>query len=119
MIESIFILAYGAFKGLADWQMKTNGQSWRNKYKQPFEPIPSGLYGKYHKIQGLAYKERFFGSGSFLVVFTDWWHFFQTCQILTIYGLSIYLLGSFPWLLIPAYWVGFGITYKFANWFKK
>lgn len=119
MIESIFIFAYGAFKGLADWQMKTNTESWKNKYKQPFEPIPSGLYGMYHKIQGLSYKERFLGSGSFLVAFTDWWHFFQSCQIFTIYGLIIYTTGLFSWLLIPAYWIGFSITYKLLSWIKK
>lgn len=57
-------------KCLSD-EMKTD---WVNKYKLPLEPIPTGLYGKYHEFVGARYKERYLFSASFFVSTTDRWH---------------------------------------------
>ena len=119
MIEIGIVLLYGAFKGLADWEMKNNGSSWVNKYSKGLESIPSGLYGWYHKMNGLSYREKFFGSGSFLVMFTDFWHFWNTCRHLCIYALVYLINPTMWWLSIPAFMIGFGASYKLLHWVKR
>lgn len=114
---STFILVYAAFKGLQDWQMKTNPFTWVDKYKEPLEAPPKGLYGFYHKINGLSYREKFLFSGTWLVSLSDWWHFFNLCRRITLYLLLLYLHEFDIWV-IPAYSIGFAITYKLSYIFK-
>ncbi len=119
MIFAIIVTLYGAFKGLADWEMKNNGSSWENKYSKDFQSIPSGLYGWYHKTNGLSYREKFFLAGTLLVMFTDRWHFYNTCRHLCIYGLAYLINPAMWWLSIPAFMIGFAATYKLLFIVKK
>ena len=70
----------------ADYYTPT--KSWKYKYEEDefgrLVPAPKeGLYSWYHKRFNLAYKERFFLSGTALVGFTDFWHKMKTTMMNT------------------------------------
>lgn len=69
----------GIANSLTDWYgfSKRGNESWK-KYKQPMEPAPLTFY---YKLTGLAFKEKFFLSGTMLVFLTDKFHFYQFVQV--------------------------------------
>lgn len=108
----LFFFIYSILKGLQDYQMVYNSNSWRKKYAIGLKPIPKGLYGLYHQVNGLSYKEKFFLSGSLLVFLTDWWHLFDLLRIIAIALIITDLTGSFSLYWVLAYWIGFSLSYK-------
>lgn len=120
----------GYFKAKADLVMKSEEflVDWKNKYKEPFEPIPKGIYGWYHRFVGAKYKERYLFSASFFVNKTDRWHKYNTYRhfayhLITLVG----CIGLFPIHIALAvagtavimFYLIFNIAYGDNNIFNK
>ncbi len=54
---------------------------------------------RYHKFFALKYQEKFFGSGTFLVFVTDFFHFTQFLY-LTLIVIAVVVAAGWPWWMI-------------------
>ena len=92
---------------LTDWYgfTKRSNEAWK-KYKHPMEPAPLTFY---YKLTGLAFKEKFFLSGTALVFLTDKFHFWQFVQVTLIIA-AILLRPAVDWPLIAGLVVVWGLV---------
>ena len=111
MIESIafwaaWILAVVA-NSLTDWYgfSKRGDEAWK-KYKKPMEAAPLNLY---YKLTGLAFKEKFFLSGTILTFLVDKFHFYQFLQTALVISAFI-LRPDLTWSLVVWMVVIWGIS---------
>ncbi len=75
---ALAVFFYGVSQSITFGKFRLKGDFWTNwtrKYKQPLEPAPTTWY---YKLAVLKYKERFSGSGTIFVSFTDGVSFFPT-----------------------------------------
>jgi len=87
--------------------------SWLNKYKKPLQAPPNNRYYKLFKI---LHKERFPGSATIFVTFTDSYHFFQFCfKILLTLSIVFYRPVFGAWLSDALlYFALFGVSFTIA-----
>lgn len=93
---------------------KFKGDFWNNynrKYKQPLEKAPSTWY---YKFTVLKYRERFPGSGSILVAFTDGMHLMQLFFKLFLCASVATYSPIFGWWDAVIWFVTFGLLFTVA-----
>lgn len=109
-MEYLFLILPGFLfmvaKAFSDASFFELPDQWMNKYAKDPEsgllvPAPNtGLYGWYHRLFGLKYRERFLFSATALVKFTDPWHWWESVMItilqITVIGAAL-LIAPFSW----------------------
>lgn len=123
IIAGLIFLA-GATNGLADYELfrggYCSGEQWKGKYAfdqaGQLKPAPDNLY---YRFFGLKYQEKFSGSATLFVSFTDRWHRLKAISMMS-FKLAIALLVTV--LIAPAfYWkkweeVAFGAAVYALAW---
>ena len=112
MISAIFILLYGAFKGVTDYlKFHSSSDKWFGD--------PDITWVRKYKNNRWDEGPAFFGSTTFLVSFTDGWHFFEELKSVAI---ILAIIFYSPWLgvwdiliLYGAKSIGFNATYEFLK----
>lgn len=86
--------------------------SWRNKYKLPFESAPKNWY---YKLFRIVHKERFPGSTTIFVTFTDGYHLMQSFFKIFLCMAIAFHKPFFNWYLDSIiFWLIFGIVFSIA-----
>ncbi len=88
--------------------------SYFNKYKVPTTLAPKTWYYRFFKVQ---YKERFPGSATIFVAFTDGYHLSQWIMINSLTAIIAILLQSWIAFIVVRviWWLVFNLCYKFLS----
>jgi hypothetical protein len=118
ILTSLSLFIYGLLKGVKDYEMKFNTDSWKNKYKQPFidsTTTKNKWYNKYHQIFKLKYKEKWFTSATLTVFLTDKWHLADLFSLLVILFIA-FVVVKFTLvnviIMYICFRIGFFLTYE-------
>jgi len=112
---ALAVFFYGMSQSITFGKFRLKGdfwQNWNRKYKHPLQPAPTIWY---YKLAVLKYKERFPGSGTIFVSFTDGYHF---SQLMFKLSLMLAIVSYRPWFGIwdaLVYFVLWGIVFTATN----
>lgn len=87
-----------------------NQKAWMNKYKSPLQPAPKNLY---YRVVKITYLERWPGSATILVTFTDFIHTSQFVIKLLLVSCIMFYKPMY-WFDPLLFWVAWGILFTVA-----